>query len=306
MWTLLSPADSTGTPSGGNSESAPQQQQQQNSEPVSDTPDSDEINWDEESGGVDTPEEEAPQQKTQQPAPGAEPVKQEQPPAPSPDKGQPPAPDKPQAPPEEEAKPPRQEPKPEETPEQKAGREKLEAEASEKAIKELEEYYKLPDDLASRLATEPETVLPRMAAMVHQAVMRGVQQVVAQTVPQMIMQYQTATKANEESRAAFLGRWPSLKGHEKQVLEIGAMYRQMNPKSTVEDRLEKIGKLACAALGIAEDAAPVQGQPRQQQRPQQRQQFRPAATQSSQAGNAPPAENPYSQMAEEFLEDDQG
>ncbi len=314
-WTLNSPVESTESHSGNN----PEDQTPDPNTESQEIEGSDDLDWSKQSGvddeSIETPvDDEIPGDKTspddETPEPGTEPGKEK--PAPRPDEGKTPAPAKAETPEEEKPEPQRQEekPPPQETPEQKAERERREAEERKQATQKLEEYYKLPDDLAARLATEPETVLPVMAARLHETVMRGVQEVVARAVPQMLHQYQTVTKANEESRSKFYDRWPSLKAHEEQVLQIGQMFRQMNPKATPQDALEKIGKLACAALGITEDQpkgrsgqSPAPRRPNNQPR---RPGFRPAAVEGSQGGNSPPAENVFTELAEEFIDEDRG
>lgn len=199
-----------------------------------------------------------------------------------------------------------QQPEVQETAEQKAAREAKEAEQRQKYEQELEDYYKLPDDLAARLATEPETVLPKLAAKVHQAVMVGVQNQVTQMIPEMFQRMQQVQKANQSAMDAFYGRWPGLRKHEKQVLEVGKMYRQMNPKATPQESVERIGMLVAAAMGF--DPATLgkpQGngqQPAARRRPGAP--ARPAGVGGSQAGNAPAPENPWAAEADAMLEDD--
>lgn len=226
----------------------------------------------------------------------------DQPPAQQPDAAQPPTEEPADSPTEEE-------PQAAETPEQRTARETQEKAERERVEKEqfakLVEYYKIPDDMAARLSTEPELVLPVLAAKIHQALMRTSLNMLAQELPQRIEQIQTYRAAEEKSKEAFYSRWPGLKGHEKQVLQVGRMYRQMNPKATPEQAIEKIGRVVNAALGLA-DTAPPPGTPpaRQAQPPAAKSGFRPAGTQASAAAATPPSDNVFAQMAEEFLLED--
>lgn len=259
------------------------------------------------------PDAQAPQPPKPGEQPQPKPGEQPQPPAPKPgEQPQPPA--QPAAKPgEQPAPPPQQQPKeqpqqqpaqqPQETPEQKAERERLNAEAAAKVRQKLVDSYKLPEELAARFATEPEAVLPELAATLHQAVLGEMQQWATQFVPAFFQSYQRAQRANEEAQTQFYGKWPQLKGKENQVLQVGSMYRQMNPKATPEEALQKVGELACAALGIPiTAAAPGAGTP--QQRVVQQQPVRPAGVGGSQAGNTPQSDNIFATMAEDMLHDD--
>lgn len=200
-------------------------------------------------------------------------------------------------------------PQPQETPEQKAERERLAKEAEEKSFADLKKYYELPADMAERLSTEPELVLPEMAARVHQAVFKGIQQYMTQVVPLFLQQHAQVQEANQKSKEAFFGRWPSLKGHDARVLEVGRMYAQMNPKATPAERLETVGQIACAALGITPDPAPSgkgDPQPKPGVKKPAAAGFRPTNPAGSSSAALPPSDNPYEAMAEEFLDEDRG
>lgn len=190
-----------------------------------------------------------------------------------------------------------------ETAEQKLAREAKEKEQAAAYTKQLEDYYQIPEEHAARLPTEPEKVLPVLAARVHEAVLRSAQQWVMQAVPHFLQQHDTAQKAEAESKKAFYNRWPDLAPHEKQVLEIGAMFRQMNPQATAKDSIEKIGQIACAALGITPRAGNGSA-PAPSPSPTPSPSPRPAGTSSSQAGAAPPDSNFFTDMADEMLQGD--
>ncbi len=323
----MAPTDSTGTPSSGSGEGADNGADTGSGEDLEGT--DQEVNWEEEGNQIvaDQAGEDVPAKGDETPAPDK---KQEELPQKKQDDKQAPAPgDKKQEPSDEEKrlaeeakqkaageddKSKQQTPAPEkkeaqETPEAKQAREQKQAEDAAKEHTKLVEYYKLPDDQAARLATEPEVVLPELAARLHVAVQNGVQAWAARVVPQIMLHAREHEKANEESKAAFYGRWPELQGKEEQVLQVGAMFRQMNPKATPEEALEKVGQLVCAALGITPSAKPNgQGQPHQQQQPrtvvQQRPPVRPAGASSSQAGNAPVGDNPWEQEAATMVDED--
>lgn len=203
-----------------------------------------------------------------------------------------------------------EEPKPE-TPEQKAERERLQKEAEEKDFDELKKYYVLPEDYVERLRTEPELVMPELAAKVHQAVFRGMQKYMMQAIPQFLQQHTQLQEANTAAKEAFFSRWPSLKGHDARVLQVGQMYSQLNPKATPQQKLEQVGRMACVALGIDPDPAPdgedrPQPRPKAKVPPKKKQVMKPANPSGSGNASPPASDNPFEEIAEEFLAEDRG
>lgn len=144
-----------------------------------------------------------------------------------------------------------------ETPEQKTAREAQEKVEGEKLFQGLVKHYELPDDLAAQLPTEPEKVLPYMAAKVHETVVRAVQQMFAREVPQYIAMTQQMQAADKASKDAFYTAWPALAGHEQAVLKAGQLYRQLNPAATAEEAIKAIGGIVSQSLGISVVGAPA-------------------------------------------------
>lgn len=292
-------------------------------EGASNTPSDDKIDWaaisepDQDVEQNDVPaEEDTPEEK---PAPPTQkPQQEQQQPQQKPTTGQeqqPPQPDQGKDGEQEKKQTPASTPQPtppgpqQETPEQKQAREAAEAQAREKFEHDLQEYYKLPDDLAARMQTEPEAVMPVLAAKLHQTVLGAAERMLNQVVPQMLEHHRQITEANNKAREAFYSRWPSLKGKDEHVIQIATMYGQLNPNATPQERLENVGKMVCAGLGITPDPAPGPGttspNPPPPQPTRQQPTFRPAGTSGSQAGATVPSDNLFTQMANEMLEEDQ-
>lgn len=145
-----------------------------------------------------------------------------------------------------------------ETPEAKQAREQQEATtrkvAEEKRDKELLDFYKIPDDLAARLSTEPELVLPQLAVSMHKAMERNVLAMVQHMLPQHLTQALQATERETKAKDAFYTVHPHLKPYEGEVLKAGQLYRQMNPKATPEEAIKMIGTIVSQALGISASA----------------------------------------------------
>jgi hypothetical protein len=148
---------------------------------------------------------------------------------------------------------------------------------------DLEKRYAIPADLATQLLTEPEIVLPKLAAQVHMA---AVEQTLAQMrmlLPQTIESVTAAQVRESQAKTEFYSSWPELQGHEQQVLAAGHMFRQINPTATKEQAIQAIGQLTMQALGMQRQAptAPTPGI--QQAKP-----FQPAGA----AAAAPPPQRP--------------
>lgn len=176
--------------------------------------------------------------------------------------------------------------------------------------KELTAHYKIPDELAAKLDTEPEVVLPVLAARMHIAVVNEVMARMSQSLPRAISEHKTFETREQAARAAFFTKWPGLEGKDEYVFKAGTMYRGMNPNATHEEAVNGVGRLVYAALGL-----PVPGDTQAQQPAAgttlpaapgapQRTPFRPAGPGA--AGGTPPGKetNEFSQMANELLQED--
>lgn len=182
---------------------------------------------------------------------------------------------------------------------------------------ELEQAYALPDDLAAQMETEPEKVLPKLAAQLHMAVEHAVYARLSATVPQMMHVLSTQQEAERGAKDAFYSRWPDLKEYEPQVLQIGQMFRSANPNATPQEALERVGQMVYVALGKTVPGAPAGTPPatppasgRPPASPPQvpstpaRPGFTPAMPGGGGAAPPPKDANPFTQIAEELLEDD--
>lgn len=175
------------------------------------------------------------------------------------------------------------------------------AEAQKKQFDELVDYYKIPDDMAARFQTEPEVVLPQLAAKVHQAIAINLERTLSSVVPNLIRNVAKMDSVEAEARTAFTARWPELVKHEPEVLRIGAIYRQLNPNATRETAIERIGQLVYEALGLTPPAPAAGGAsalaapaaPAAPARP-----FTPAGGAGGARGPAPAGDNEFEAMAQ--------
>ena len=136
----------------------------------------------------------------------------------------------------------------------------------------LETAYAISQDDALALATAPETVLPRLAANVHQRVMHEVAQQLQQMmtmVPQMLEARVAQQTAETEAKQVFYSAWPGLAAHHDRVVQNAALVRQANPQATKEQVIEMTGMMTAIALGLDPAAAKQGGQRIAQPAPRQ-------------------------------------
>jgi hypothetical protein len=172
----------------------------------------------------------------------------------------------------------------------------------EKTFNGLVEYYKLPEDLQIKLSTEPENVLPFLAAKLHQTIAANLTSTINRILPQTIQQVQAVNQAEVQAKNAFYSRWSNLVGKEEAVLQVGALFRRLNPNATAEEAIEMIGKTTCQTLGIpfessstAPAATPVAPKPV----------FTPAGGGGgARSVTAPASDNLFTQLAEELLQEE--
>jgi hypothetical protein len=151
-------------------------------------------------------------------------------------------------------------------------------------IQALEKSYALPAEQATQLLTEPELVLPKLAAHLHQAVTEQVLAQIQTMLPQAVTTITAAQVRESEAKTEFYSAWPELRGYESQVLAAGNMFRQINPTATKEVAVQAIGQLAMQALGL-QRAAPSASPPPPTPKP-----FQPAGVGAS--GVRPPQPQP--------------
>jgi len=136
------------------------------------------------------------------------------------------------------------------TPEQIAKRQSDYQEWLNEQRKGLETVYKLDDETAEQLQTEPELVLPKLLANMHLNLQRSLLEGMQQIVPQMLEKTQKVSARERQAVDTFYGAYPELKPHHDKVLEIGKTYRQLNPKATPQEATKAIGLLAAQMLGV--------------------------------------------------------
>ena len=138
------------------------------------------------------------------------------------------------------------------------------AELEKNAIDQLmNTEYALSEEEKNALISEPDTVLPRLAARMHVRMQVQTAQQIAQILPAMIsQQIEQATKV-QSLENSFFGQYPELNKPEyrQTVAESLAMIRQVNPQASREDVMRDGAALAAVRLktrlGQAQQQAPL-------------------------------------------------
>lgn len=124
----------------------------------------------------------------------------------------------------------------------------------------LEKHYALDAETAQAMLTEPETVLPKLAAQVHFEVTENVLKAVHQMMPGLITQLSRNTEVETKAQNAFFEKNPDLKGVDQaKILQIGAMFRQVNPTADADTTIVTIGNMVRTALGLPAAGSAGQG-----------------------------------------------
>ena len=131
-------------------------------------------------------------------------------------------------------------------------------------VTELEQHYTFSEDESAALLSEPELVLPKLAAKVHMEVLENSMRAMQAMVPVMLEQIKTHTEVNTSARSLFTSINPDLAdpSYEPAIMQLGMAYRQMNRSAGAEEASRAIGNLVRAALNMAPGApaaAPVGG-----------------------------------------------
>lgn len=120
------------------------------------------------------------------------------------------------------------------------------------AIAKLIEEYRISEDQAPALMTEPEKVLPQLLANMHARVMDNMAQFLRQNLPAYMHHLTQTATAQRQAVDTFFQAWPELNKPEyhQQVARVLGAYRQANPDASVEDVIQAGGVSAMVALRL--------------------------------------------------------
>lgn len=128
----------------------------------------------------------------------------------------------------------------------------------------LENQYQLSDEEADALLTDPNSVIPKLAANLQMQVINTIMNLMPQIIPQQMAALEGQRKSQSELETAFSARWPDLSLADPEVSKVVesavAVAKQQFPNASREVLIEKVGLLSHAMRGTipSGSAAPAQ------------------------------------------------
>lgn len=128
--------------------------------------------------------------------------------------------------------------------------------------------FKLDDATIEQLNTNPAEVIPQLMANVLMNAVEATTVAISNMLPAAIERISGQRDSATKGENAFFERWSPLKAAygngnteaAKKILEIGALWRHMNPRGTADQYIEAVGPMAMLSLGLGAPApAPQPG-----------------------------------------------
>lgn len=169
---------------------------------------------------------------------------------------------------------------------------------------QLAQRYALSEEDARALITEPEKILPKLAAQVHLDVVDSVIGAVMAQIPQIMQTVQKTQAVSQEAESEFFKAWPQLNDskYRQAVYSAVATYRALNPKAPRSEVIRAAGLNTMISLRL-----PLPQELMQFEAPPASAGFRPAVPGAGVTPTPQPgASNPFVALSEEFLHDDHG
>lgn len=126
-------------------------------------------------------------------------------------------------------------------------------------LQELAKGYAITDADAERLQTEPELVLPQLAANMHMQVTKSILASVQSLIPQYLQHHTAQISAEQEARNAFYTVNPDLNNpqYEQAIMQVAQIYRAANKTAPREQAIKTIGDMVRMSLGLQSPQAAV-------------------------------------------------
>lgn len=123
------------------------------------------------------------------------------------------------------------------------------------ALSEIEKLYEFPEEDVLALSTEPEKVLPKLAARLYMDAFENITSGIMNALPGMITNTIQVQKAAQDNETEFFGKWDGKLSatdptHRDTVTRIANVYAQVNPSATRDRFIAEVGAQALMALGI--------------------------------------------------------
>ena len=184
-------------------------------------------------------------------------------------------------------------------------------------MQQLAETYKLDEATAELIDTNFSAVAPQLLSQVHMRVAESVTQTLGQMLPQLINSHMQYMQVAQRSTDMFFSEWPELNQPQYQntLGQVAQMYRQLKPNASTAEFVRDVGIQAWTALGLPVQQLLTRGQQQvaEPTAPMSQETFpqggyapaTPGAPARSQRPPSARSDNPFSQLAEEFMLDDQ-
>ena len=137
------------------------------------------------------------------------------------------------------------------TPEEVAAKQKEYSEWRAKREATLRKEYELDEETAERFRTEPETVIPELAARIRLDIVQDVMEQLPATIRQEVGLHTKVSEREAKAEKLFFSVNPGLRAvDQKLIVEVGALWRSKNPKASPQDAAVGIGKAVAALTGV--------------------------------------------------------
>lgn len=179
-------------------------------------------------------------------------------------------------------------------------------------IAEASKQYELTDEQAIQLATEPNKVLPRLAAQLQanilQQTVQTMTQMMQQFLPQYLEHFTSVRETTNKAEESFFSKWSELREHKDRVMEVGRIYRQMKPQATADDFIRDVGIQVWMGVGLPVEKLAAKLSPTSRPAPvpaptQTQQIFSPANPGGRTAPVAAKPSNPFELLTTEYLQE---
>ena len=176
------------------------------------------------------------------------------------------------------------------------------------AEKQLVQALQLSQEDRTALEEDPNAIaeiLPQMGARLFLDAQDAIMNQIYSVIPNLVQNVVRYERTRTEGEEAFFQAWPELREHAGYVQQVGAYYLQQKPNATREDFIKAVGPQAWVGLQLPiEKLMERTGQAQAAQTPPaapQQVQRQPANPGRATPPPPPPPTNPYEQLANQFL-----
>jgi hypothetical protein len=134
----------------------------------------------------------------------------------------------------------------------------------QETIAQLNEHYKLDDDMAVELASDPATAIPKLFAQMHYDMTQALFSGVMSQIPSIVQQQTVEMQRASELENSFFGKYPGLKQHGEVVKQSLNVALNSQIANTYEEVEQLAVSMAAIKLGVpveqlrGQAAAPMQ------------------------------------------------